>query len=224
VPPTPNGGRNNRNRSRRNFGRPNYGRQQSNNNSNNSNRRFDFATPIAVVTDFSITNLPTVQVQGPNGKFTCYVSSAESKESFLHCLTTYQSAVATAGIDNVCQRIAGLRNILDPSLTHHYDSSLATLNINLLGAADIPAARYNALVTGLKNAVFTEFDCSALCEYLSRGQEYPVNDPWHVPGHLFWQIPSRECSFGCSKAAPLGAHEHLTNASRAPLERHRNVR
>ena len=84
MPPTRNRGRNNRNndrnRGRRNFGRPNYGRQQSNNNNNNnSNRRFDFATPIAVVTDFSITDLPTVQVQGPNGKFTCYVSSAESK-------------------------------------------------------------------------------------------------------------------------------------------------
>jgi hypothetical protein len=79
-------------------------------------------------------------------------------------LTTYQSAIATAGIENNRQRIAGLRNILDPSLTHHYDSSLATLNINLLGAAD------NSLVTALKNAVFTEFDRPALCEYLSRGQ------------------------------------------------------
>jgi hypothetical protein len=147
MPPTRNRGRNNRNndrnRGRRNFGRPNYGRQQNNNNNNNnnnSNRRFDFATPIAVATDFSITDLPTVQVQGPNGKFTCYVSSAESKESFLHCLTTYQSAVVTAGIENNRQRIAGLRNILDPSLTHHYDSSLAALNINLLGAADPPRA------------------------------------------------------------------------------------
>jgi hypothetical protein len=169
MPPTRKRGRNRNNdcnRGRRNFGRPNYGRQQNNNNSNNSNRRFDFATPIAVATDFSITDLPTVQVQGPNGKFTCYVSSAESKESFLHCLMTYQSAIVTAGIENNRQRIAGLRNILDPSLTHHYDSSLATLNINLLG---------NALVTALKNAVFSEFDRSALCEYLSRGQLSTAN-------------------------------------------------
>jgi hypothetical protein len=77
MPPTRNRGRNNRNsdrnRGRRSFGRPNYGRQQSNNN--NSNRRFGFATPIAVATNLSIKDLPTVQAQGPNGKFICYATS-----------------------------------------------------------------------------------------------------------------------------------------------------
>jgi hypothetical protein len=204
-----NGNRSNgrqRNRRSRSRGRnANNGRRHRPGANHHSPHDIDYPTPISIEPDFEQKDLPKLTLQNAQGKQEVYVSTSASKESFLYALLTYETAVVYLDYD-VKQKIAGLRAILDPSLHDVFTVSLATLNINLAGAGNVPAQRYNQMVDALKRSIFTEYDRAALCQYLSRGR--PSVPASMGPRALYLRLQTLR-----SRAAMMPGNDQLPSAA-----------